>query len=1297
MFTNQQHFGVEEGLPQSYVSGIIQDEDGFIWIATMDGICRYDGRQFKIIRYRSNDSTSYASNSIHNIGPRVNNSLTLYYSPTQADDIDLRSFKISRNIIRDRLRKIPGAYWQTYQLSFQTANWIFLVDHYKGIGWLNSRTGKVNYANTLNGLLKQDSVNVMVQSPGGHIYLVSEDGVQVSDTSLQKFEWIPFKTNVQKHTPVVKGDVHDQRYTSAALSNNLLAIYDSSRIIMLDLVKRNSKIIQLPRPPANHEGSGYQGLQVDSKGRLYFASYNRIFRMAETGVLEMLWENTQSPTQRISAVFIDRSDVLWVSVNAQGVFKIDLQALPFQSFRYNTSFISDIMDHAGARRTSFPAHWHIKSNSYEFRYAYDSKGILYLTSNLFDFNEVYQYKSNRLQSLSHVPDNTTYTAIMVLPNDEIRVYDEKKSCWFSWATPDVIPKKIQLDPASMRGIVLADAKYIGGYTWMSTYSHGLLQYDEQKRINRFGGKQPKGFMPETLTEICPDPADPNRFWIGSRGGGLILWDIKKGLQKVFTRNDGLPNNTIYSILPDKDGNLWCSSNKGIFRFNPRNFQVTSFEKTDGLPGNEFNRAHKFIFPDGRLAFGGLDGYTIFNPAHFALKNEKSHVPILITSLQVNNRYQEMNNPGSFLKEPLSTVKAIKLPHNNNYLRFEFAAMQFNQPQKTRYRYQLKGADETWIENGTSNMASYAALRPGNYTFRVNATDNNGLWSDNVKEINVIISPAFWATWWAYLIYGLIIVALARWYFIFHEKSIQVEQNLAFEKREALRLREVDEMKDRFFSNVTHEFRTPLTLIINPLEKLLKDSSLPVNISAPIKTAQRNSKQLLRLINEFLDFSKLNNGQLKLKLAIGDPFQFTRDLVSTFEPLAREKNICLSFAVNGEEGYYKFDEEKWEKIVTNLLSNALKFTPPNGEVTVNLSVKETDKLLLEVKDSGPGIPIEHQLKIFNRFYQVDDSSIRNYGGTGIGLSLAKELVELMQGNIELESKEGWPAIFRVTIPVIPALNIIPVEKQNFSADNTPAATSDAHLVLVAEDNDELREFLVQHMRKNYRVLEAANGLQAQALIQEELPDIIISDVMMPGQDGFDLCNACKNDYRTAHIGFILLTSKATHEARIKGLEKGADDYITKPFQLDELDLRIKNQLQLQEKMRLHLQETLLQKEPGQQMPRVTDPFLLQLYKEMEEKLDDPELGVDYLCKAMAMSRSTLNRKLKSLLEISTNDLIRQFRLQKAITHLNAGEDISIAAYKVGFSSPSYFSQCFREQYGITPSEFIASGKNDPVNS
>lgn len=1298
IFSNQQKFAVEEGLPQNFVSGITQDEDGFIWLSTSDGLCRYDGRGFRIFKHNNKDSGSLYSSTIHYLYEAPGNTITLLYGGSAADDMDMRSFKVSRNPVRTVMESTPEAIWNLAFVKSTTDNWLFLLKTHKGIGWYNKKSGRTFFASKANKLLQQDTIAALTESTDGKLYLVSSDGVQVSDTAKKKFIFHRFTTTLPQ-VPNFRDPVSLLDYSSViVLPQNRIALYITDTIVLLDVNKKSVTRIPVPVQSNPAFNNAHRQLRIDAQGRLYFANKGRIFRLEANNELKLLWQNNELPHIRITTCFIDRSDVLWVSVSAHGVTKVDLKALPFYSYTYKegSNFLADIMEQAGVNRTAIPAFWLGNQAPYYLRQSHNRNGALFFTYNSGKNKAVFQlHQTAGLTTFPHTPDKSLYSAIAVAPDNSIWIYNYNTTQWVYWKSPDAVPSNKSIRVQDRLTFEPADATFVNGSLWMSTYAHGLVQYSIGDSLTaRFYTVATNKNLPKDLTEICIDPADKQQFWLGSRGGGLVLWHTVKGLQRVFTTDDGLPNNTIYCILADKAGNIWCSTNKGIFCFDPvRKVVVNAFEKTDGLPGNEFNRAHKFLFADGRMAFGGIDGYVIFNPADFTGKRSVKEVPLFFTSIQVNNEVQETGLPGSYVNEPLAALQKILLPYNKNNLRFEFAALRFNQPQKIKYRYRLKGVDEKWIDNNNSNTASYSTLQPGTYTLYINATDETGQWSSVVKELVIIIRPPFWATWWAYLFYVLLLFLLIRGYFKFREKQIKTQQTLAAEKREALRLKELDEIKNRFFSNITHEFRTPLTLIISPLEKLLKENNLPSPAQQTVQTAYRNSQQLLRLINEFLDFSKLDDGQLKVHLSAGDLQLFIKNYVESFAVAAEEKNITLQFTAHAVEGLYLFDREKLEKIIGNLLSNALKFTPVNGNVRVSLAA-EKKMLVLEVSDNGPGIPANQQHKIFDRFYQVDDSAVRVHGGTGIGLALVKELTELLNGSITLQSTEGSGSTFRICIPAQKADEQVQQKTNDAVALQTNIQTDTAAeqpLLLIAEDNDELRAFLVQHMQQHYRVLEAADGLQAWELTLQELPDLIISDVMMPGMDGFDFCRNCKADQRTAHIGFILLTSKAAQEAKLKGLVQGADDYITKPFQSEELELRIANLLQLQQKQRNYLKAQVLSNEPAQQKQAVEHPFLQQLYKEMDAKLDDAELGVDYLCKAMAMSRSTLNRKLKALLDITTNDLIRRYRLQKAAALLTEGNDITSVVYRVGFSSPSYFSQCFREQYGVTPSEYITKQK------
>lgn len=533
------------------------------------------------------------------------------------------------------------------------------------------------------------------------------------------------------------------------------------------------------------------------------------------------------------------------------------------------------------------------------------------------------------------------------------------------------------------------------------------------------------------------------------------------------------------------------------------------------------------------------------------------------------------------------------------------------------------------------------------------------------------------------------------------KTIQAARQL----RETLELKAVDEMKTRFFANITHELRTPLSLIVSPVDKLLEDAHLPVPYQQPLATVRRNARQLLRLINQLLDINKLEAQRMDLVNEVGDLPGFIEQIVDLFRPSTDIKQLALTFQTDIPPGNYVFDAGKWEKILYNLLSNAIKFTQ-TGEITVHLSQTPT-AARLRVSDTGIGISADKLPHIFNRFYQVDNSRTRSYEGTGIGLALVHELTTRLGGTISVRSQEhDTPeqagTHFLVEIPVQqtgdpdraqPAMvPMITLDIATPAQQLTPAVTEDdvpatTPLLLVVEDNAELREFIVTELATSYRIRSAANGYEGWLLAKEELPDVIISDLMMPRMDGYELLERVKTDPATDHIAIILLTASATDDSRLRGLQYGADDYQTKPFHVGELRLRLRNLLTRQQKLREQYRQQLAQPDSSNSPETVQDPFLRRLYGLLENHLDDPSLNVEWLAGELAMSRKSLYLKVHSLTQLAPNELIRQYRLRKAIDLLRAGRSASETAYLVGFDSPSYFTKVFREFYQKTPTEYI----------
>lgn len=577
--------------------------------------------------------------------------------------------------------------------------------------------------------------------------------------------------------------------------------------------------------------------------------------------------------------------------------------------------------------------------------------------------------------------------------------------------------------------------------------------------------------------------------------------------------------------------------------------------------------------------------------------------------------------------------------------------------------------------------------------------------DHISTIRILVTPEWMETWWSIALFIAIIAGLVLYYINYRLTQAKAKHQMALEHKEAEHLKAVDEMKSRFFSNITHEFRTPLSLIISPLEEILQDKDVTSALGKKLSVVDRNAQHLLRLINQLLDISKLESGNMKLALFRGELNSFVEETVQSFRQMAETRNIKLKIDTTDAEGYYFFDTEKWEKIVFNLVSNALKFTPENGEVKVKLfaSGKDKDNCLMHllVSDTGIGIPQANIPFIFRRFYQADESATKKYEGTGIGLSLVKELIELMGGNIEVSSKPGQGSDFMVSIPVKkttcnsieeskPPLIIqeqitYPVIVNSFKA--SVSRNNNLPLVLVVEDNGELCEFISQSLKKNYRTLTASNGAEGLRIALEENPDAIISDIMMPEMDGFTFCKKIKSSVQTDHIAVILLTAKASHHSVMEGLIAGADGYLTKPFHTDELLLRIHNLLLWQEKLRLLYQAQLNNPETELKPKEIQQEFITNIYKILDEHLSDNSFNVGKLASKMAVSPRTLNRKLTSLIGLSASEVIKQYRLKKSIEFLKSGSNVSETAYSVGFETHSHFSTSFKSFFGVTPTSYI----------
>ncbi|MFK7807696.1 MAG: ATP-binding protein, partial [Saprospiraceae bacterium] len=829
-----------------------------------------------------------------------------------------------------------------------------------------------------------------------------------------------------------------------------------------------------------------------------------------------------------------------------------------------------------------------------------------------------------------------------------------------------------------------------------------------------------------------DPYQPDRFlWVCTKGGGLNRLDKKTGTFIHLTKKDGLPDDVVYGLLADEEGNLWGSTNKGLFcmsqnretrKDNEPVYRFRNFSKADGLQENEFNTGAYTKMPDGKLAFGGINGYNVFDPKE--ILTEAYEPPTYITNILLNNKSVVPHDETGILKNTIETTREITLSHLDNILTLEFATLDFNAPDRNKHRYQLVGADDTWVEAGNQRSATFLNLPADDYTFRVQGSNSQGIWSDHIAELRIHVLPPWWKTSWAYLLYGIIATAVAGLAFQFSIKRAKLKQQLAFEKQESDRVRELDTLKTQLFTNLTHEFRTPLTIIIGMAQQVVENPKEHFNDG--MNMIINNGQNLLGLVNKMLSLSKLESGKMTLSMVQGDVVLYLRTIVESFRSFAAKKEIQIHFLPEVDFVQMDFDKEKLQQIVSNLISNAFKFTPDGGHIYFVIK-KERELLNIKVKDTGRGIPEAQLDKIFNRFYQTDNSSTRQFEGTGIGLALCKDLVTLMEGEISVQSppmglRQG--SEFSVTLPIrqeaildekvetpvyinklAPAIaaaeNRISstetkiktkINSSNLSAGARQAgnASTEQPLILLVEDNPDVVAYIASCL-SDYRLAVAENGKEGVEMATEMIPDLIVSDVMMPVMDGFELCKNIKSDDRTNHIPVIMLTARADMDSKIEGLELGANAYLPKPFEKQELLLSIKNLFALREKLRQHYQSLvglpLSNEVKTVEAPVVEDPFVLKVRATIEDHLNDFNFTVEQLAKELHLSHSQLGRKLDALTGFSPNRFIRHIRLQKAKELLQNPElSITAVAYDCGFSDPSYFTRVFKKEVGKTPVEW-----------
>lgn len=1358
---------VNDGMSQGLVYSILQSRDGYMWFCTKAGLNRYDGYQFKVFTHDPFDPFSLGFNEITSIYEDSRGWLWIghwagidVFEPRTGRFYHLKvsAPKLSRELHSFSEAK-DGSIWCK---GFDGQLWRIPVKED-----LLRKAWKAGQAELQ---LAYDKMDVPSETRPNDRYFCNlakmKDG-RLLAVSFDKL-WEPASAGSQLRQVmdlpkrlIVLGDDDEGRVWFGALESN--AVYYMEKSGGLKPVMNESAIIHR----AFLDGQGYLWLWQVSKFQKWRPNdlINGGRPLLEFDIHQLLPKNT---SLNVLCANLGKDGNFWIGTNGFGVLKLNLEKPKFQSFFENTSqfMIGEAPD------------GRIFTEDGYYRWLFDLDNIADKKPNTWlsnigkQVNVVFPFFdkegnfwfNDELNKLHRI-DAKTKAETWQPWRGWSMVYSPKTGKVFSvhqdsLVVADIATRTTKFYPFEKHGTfifnyhlnqVFVDA---AGEVWMSQFGE-LIRATPTKdgyafKYYRNNPKDESSLSDNMVSCFAEDPVAPERYiWIGTANNGLNRLDKQTGKFQHFKKAEGLPDDTVYGLLAEnpsangqKGKHVWLSTNRGLCRLNVQDFSVKNFTYTDGLQHNEFNTGSYLKLKDGRMIFGGVNGLTVFHPD--SLRFNENLPQTQIVSLSVNNKAHEI---------PAASV--LKLSYDQNFLSIDFAALEFTNPASNQYRYRLlrnglfnNANQEPWINLGKKNAVQLANLGAGSYTFQVLGSNNDGKWGEKPAELRFVIRPPWWASWPAYLCYALAIGG-ALYYF----NRLNLRQKL--ERQESLRLRELDEFKNRFFTNITHEFRTPLTVILGMSEQLAGGSWLSAlgdekpAVQGKISMIKRSGENLLRLINQLLDLAKLESKTLKINKVQGDVLQYLRYIAESLHSLSNAQNVLLRVESNPDSYREKiimdYDPERLLQIVYNLLSNAIKFTPSGGRVDLRVSVDDgrqtvaptTDRrqpfAVLTVTDNGVGIPEEDLPFIFDRFFQANNlekakAGPIGAGGTGIGLALTKELVQAMGGEISVQSELGKGTTFTVRLPIAqspltPKGEPHPTNPANIASEliselpgiGSPLRSHDGNpsnlqtpkpsnpqtpnpsplpslhpSLLLIEDNPDVVQFLTICLQGHYHLDFAYNGRAGIEKALETVPDLIVSDVMMPEKDGFEVCETLKGDERTSHIPIVLLTAKVGIESRIDGLKRGADAYLAKPFHQDELMVTLRNLLETRRKLQAKFAHVTFGAAPAEaNEPALTDmedAFLTKLKAVVEAQMSNSSFSVEDLCRSLAMSQPQLHRKLTAVTGKNATQFIRMARLTKARELLLSKQlNISQVAFEVGFDDPKYFSRVFAEEFGVAPSK------------
>ncbi len=1315
---NFDFYSQENGLSNNQIHCIHQDKKGWMWFGTSQGICRFDGYKFTVFKNDPEDSTSLKGNLVRAILEDSKGQLWV-----GTEDGGLNRFNREKE-------KFSHLFYYDKGGILKDASVTSIHEDSAGVLWVGTETQLFRIENeTSITEIKPSNLAVLPQyyrvlraDKNGQLWVGTNNGLFVYDLKNNRAQKVDLPLSVPSNEEIWEivhendGTVWVGTYSNGIFIVNATTLQavqmvvdpnnDRSNTVRAIAKDRNGKVwigtrgglyvytkgkgvtgfyYRDEREPKSLVNNSIMCITHDTKGDVWIGTRNGINFLIEErqniqGYKSMPDDDRYLNSSEIYAFWIDKKGDIWVGTESGGINILNRKT---GRFRY---MVPEKGNPNSLSRNCIKALMEDKRGNLWIGTFLGGIDVMDLQTGKFRH---YRHDSSDPSSLS---DNRVWAIIQ----------DSNNAIWVGTSAG-----LDQYDPVT-DSFIHYPSIVDGQVNWLKEDSDHCLWIGGQDLLLYNLSNRSVTRIPESTRYMLQD--SKNRFWIATNNRGIALYSKEKGIIKHYTEKNGLSNNQTLAILEDNEHFLWISTTNGLSKFDPQSERFHNFSLKNGFQNNQFTYGAAYKTAQGELIFGGISGFNIFDPAK--IKSSDYFPPIVLTDLKIFNKSVRIGDrKKDVLTKSISETDEITLRYDQNSITLDFASFDYANSLGIQYSYFLEEFDRNWSEPQVNRSATYTNLDPGEYTFQVKTVSIDRKESNDGPVLKIVVLPPYWETWWFRSILFLAMGGLLYSLISFLLNREKLKNDLVLERLKAKKLHELDMMKLRFYTNISHEIRTPLMLILGPLEKMRSKAIPEKEMNEHVAVMHRNATQLHQLINQLLDFRKMETGNLKLNLTCGDLVSYISGVVGSFNKYAEEKEIELRFNSLKKEIVTNFDADKLGKILNNLLSNAFKFTGKGGKISVNVALvfdtddtdssdENTEKRLIEitVRDNGIGIADSNLEKIFTRFFQVDEGAKQT--GTGIGLALTKELVKLHNGTISVQSKPGKGSKFIIHLPYEDiAMPVVSLTGNNEpGGDSLASQLNDEHsgdqsiigrkIMLLVDDNPDVRYFIKSHFVSNYQVLEAENGLEGWNVALKTIPDIIISDVMMPDMDGFEFCRKIRKDERTSHIPIILVTALGSREHEIEGLSHGADDYITKPFDLVILQTKVENILQVRQSLRQKYTSEMLLQPKNIILSSPDERFLQKAIEVIENNIADPDLDIERFASEIGVSRMQLYRKLDALTEMTVKEFVRNIRLKRAAQMLVQKKlNVSEVAYAVGFKDLSHFRKCFKQEFGMSASEYV----------